>query len=187
MGGPPNVFERFVAALIALAAAVVRALIEAPARGWRRLMRNPVVREARAEEVVDLRHRVLRPGKPRETAVWEGDVDPETHHWVVDWAGEIVGCVTVMPHTEPTHPEYRWQLRGMATSPEVRGKGLGVALLRRVQQDVAAPMWCNARDTAVGFYAANGWEARGDAFDIPRIGPHRRMYWAPSKNALERS
>lgn len=140
-----------------------------------------MVQLAAADEVVDLRHAVLRRGRARECAVWDGDLDPETRHWTVLWAGEVVAVATVLARSEPTHPDVRWQLRGMATAEDVRGLGYGRALLERVMDDVAEPMWCNARTSARPFYERNGWSAEGPAFDIPRIGTHHRMIWrAPS-------
>lgn len=156
------------------------AVVRAPLLALRRSWSQPRVRQARPDEVVDLRHAVLRAGRPRASAIWEGDRDPEARHWVVEWAGEIVGCVSVMPQTEAAHPTFRWQLRGMAVAPSARGRHLGAALLERVQRDVAAPMWCNARETAAGFYLRHGWEIRGEPFEIPRIGPHVRMFWSPA-------
>jgi len=165
--------------LIGIAQGLITALVLAPVVAVRRALTRPTIRSARPHEVVDLRHRVLRPGKPRELAIWDTDRDPETRHWVVEWAGQIVGCASVMPRTEATHPQLRWQLRGMAISDDVRGRGLGTGLLRYLQTAVAEPMWCNARETAIPFYSANGWLPQGDRFDIRRVGPHQRMYWAP--------
>lgn len=145
-------------------------------RWWRRQRDVPMVQLATPTEVVDVRHEVLRPGRPRQSAVWSGDTDPETRHWTVVWAGETVGVATVLARSEPTHPEHRWQLRGMAIVPNARGKGLGAALLQRVMDDVSEPMWCNARESAKPFYENHGWESPGDAFEIPRIGLHYRMF-----------
>ena len=69
-----------------------------------------------------------------------------------------------------------WRLRGMATAPEVRGQGFGMALLVACVDHVAAggggELWCNARGPAVGFYRRAGFDVVGDEFDIPGIGPH---------------
>ena len=146
-------------------------------RWWRRQHSTPTIQFARADDVVDLRHRVLRSGRPRSHAVWSGDDDPETRHWTVQWAGEVVGVATVLARDEPTRPTHRWQLRGMALAPDVRGKGFGKALLQRVTADVDAPMWCNARESAKGFYEANGWRSEDEPFEIPRIGVHHRMLY----------
>jgi len=36
-------------------------------------------------------------------------------------------------------------------------------------------LWCKARQNAVGFYKACGWNVVGEAFDIPGIGQHYKM------------
>jgi predicted GNAT family N-acyltransferase len=63
----------------------------------------------------------------------------------------------------------------MATAPDLRGSGVGAALLRTVEREVAAPLWCNARTTAAGFYARHGWRTVGEEFLVQDIGPHVRM------------
>ncbi len=69
-----------------------------------------------------------------------------------------------------------WRLRGMATVPEVRGQGFGIALLAACVDHVAVSgggeLWCNARRAAVGFYRRAGFDVVSDEFDIPGIGPH---------------
>jgi GNAT superfamily N-acetyltransferase len=67
----------------------------------------------------------------------------------------------------------------MATAERVRGTGVGAALLRAVEAHVLASpprlLWCNARVSALGFYARHGWRVDSEEFDIPTAGPHRRM------------
>src|SRR5438067_5434166 len=54
---------------------------------------SPVVRLARLEEILPLRHAVLRPGKPASAAVFDRDGDA-VH--IGAWDGELlVGCATV--------------------------------------------------------------------------------------------
>jgi ribosomal protein S18 acetylase RimI-like enzyme len=81
---------------------------------------------------------------------------------------------------QPGFPAY--QLRGMATAPEARGRGLGRALVHAciafAREDGAELVWCNARVGAVGFYHKQGFEIVGDEFEIPDVGPHFRMWIA---------
>ena len=69
----------------------------------------------------------------------------------------------------------------MATDPDRRGTGAGSELLTRAGQlaraDSATILWCLARETAIGFYARNGWQENGKLFDT-EIGPHLQM-WLP--------
>ena len=138
------------------------------------------IRPAAPQEVIDLRHAVLRAGLPRETAIFSGDDDPATRHFVATSAGEVVGCVTLLPSTVDGQPA--WQLRGMAVTPRLQRGGVGAQLLAAVERFVAseqAPrlLWCNARVPASGFYQRHGWTIVSDVFEIPSAGPHVRMVW----------
>ena len=142
-------------------------------------MTSITVRAAARDELLDLRHRVLRPGKPRATAYFPGDDEPTTRHYAAVREGVVVGCATLVASTLDGAPA--WQLRAMATAPELRGQGVGRRLLEGAAREVAATgvrqFWCNARTSAVSFYARLGWIAYGDEFDIPEIGPHFKMRW----------
>ena len=136
------------------------------------------VRQVKAEEVVELRHRVLRAGLPRESARFPGDeLETSRHFAAVDEGGRVVGCLTL--HLNEWEGRRAYQLRGMATTDEVRGKGMGKMLMAAAEAFVAASgvgiLWCNARVPAMGFYLGVGWEVRSGEFDIPTAGPHVRM------------
>lgn len=175
-----NLVARLVQLALDLATAVIRGLLGAPVKAVEHAVQPILFRSAKPHEVIDVRHAVLREGRPRDTAIFDGDDAGDTRHWVADRSGLVIGVVSVMrrPAPEPCDaPRPQWQLRGMATLPEYRGQGLGAALLRQTQLDVAEPMWCNARERVVGFYAREGWVATGEPFDIPPIGNHVRMVW----------
>jgi predicted GNAT family N-acyltransferase len=137
------------------------------------------IRPARADDVIDLRHAVLREGLARETAIFPGDDDPAARHFIAVAADDtIVACVTLHPSTCDGQPA--WQLRGMAVAPQLRGSGIGARLLRAVEQSVAADeprriLWCNARVPARAFYERHGWRAVSEIFHVPTAGPHVRM------------
>lgn len=193
-----NPLERLVTALVNAVLGIVRALIDgilgAPGTAVKRATAPIDVTDARPDEVVDLRHRVLREGRPRETAVFEGDDEPRTRHWVARQADRIIGVVTVLerpfpaPDTlEPTHgPPPLRQLRGMATDPAWRGRGVGRAMLEAVEQQLDEPLWCNARTSAAAFYLRHGWRQVGPAFEIPEVGLHVRMVRDPSQRVVAR-
>lgn len=180
----PSWFERFVAALIGVVLEVIRGILLAPLVALRRLLAPPRVAPAAVTDIRPLRHRVLRPGRPPEAAVWEGDDDPRTRHFALWWAGEVVAVATVVPAPDPDGGPAAWQLRGMAVAPEVQRRGLGSRLLAEVQDAVDAPLWCNARTSAEDFYARHGWTPRGQVFEKPGIGPHIRMAWQPDRPRL---
>ncbi len=175
----PTWAERLVAGLIALALHIVRGVLMAPLIALRRILAPPRVARVPVEAVRPLRHRVLRPGRPTQDAVWPGDDDPTTAHWALSWGGEIVAVLTIVSAPEPTGLPPTRQLRGMAVAPEVQRRGFGARLLQTVQAQVEGPMWCDARTSAEAFYARAGWTAHGEVFDKPGVGPHRRMTWTP--------
>ena len=92
--------------------------------------------------------------------------------------------MTVMHQAPPDFPGIDpaqiWLLRGMATLPEVRGLGYGAALVRSGCSYVAShhgtKLWCDARETAAGFYNKMGFKIKGNRFDIPPTGLHYRMW-----------
>ena len=137
------------------------------------------VRQAEPNEVIDLRHQVLRAGLPRETAVFPGDSTPGTVHVVALDNDDIVGCATMIPSA--WEGQRAWQLRGMAVAPPVQRTGVGGLMLKELQRiaqhgagDVRL-MWCNARSPAVPFYERHGWTLASGEFVIETAGPHFKM------------
>ncbi len=139
------------------------------------------VRPISAEDTIEIRWAILRPGFPRETAVFLGDDAPGTRHLGVFMDNRLVGVASLDEAALPyeTVSFLLHQLRGMATLPEVRGTGCGRALLEGCHETAkragSTLLWCNARRTAVDFYRHHGWEVCSEEFDIPTVGPHFRM------------
>jgi AraC-like DNA-binding protein/predicted GNAT family N-acyltransferase len=120
-----------------------------------------------------LRAVVLRPGRPADTAVFTGDDDPETIHLgAFTDDGRCVGVTSLLRRDG-------LQLRGMAVAPEAQGQGVGAALLHEAHRVAADEgydsLWCNARQSAAGFYERHGWTVESDEFDVPGVGPHFKM------------
>lgn len=140
-----------------------------------------MIRPIAAEETIAVRWPILRPGFPRETAVFDGDDAPGTLHFGGFDGERLVGVASIYLVPFPARPDVSpaFQLRGMATLPEVRGAGFGKALLdscvAAAREKGASLIWCNARTSAADFYAKNGWRIVGEEFDIPTVGPHFRM------------
>jgi GNAT superfamily N-acetyltransferase len=140
-----------------------------------------MIRRITAAETIAVRWPVLRPGFPRESAVFDGDDAPHTLHFGAFEGERLIGVASIYLAPFPAMPDSSpaWQLRGMATLPEVRGRRFGCALLdacvARARQENAALLWCNARTGAAAFYRKHGWEILGVEFDIPTVGPHYRM------------
>lgn len=67
----------------------------------------------------------------------------------------------------------------MATDPAARGTGAGTVVVRAAAEEVrkraAEVLWCEARESAVGFYLHCGWLLHGERFSTD-YGPHRYMW-----------
>jgi GNAT superfamily N-acetyltransferase len=141
-----------------------------------------VVTRVGVEEIIELRRRILRADHDPTSPHFSEDQDEETVHLAVmdPASGQAVTCSTWFSDARQDAPQGRadWRLRGMATAPTHQGLGLGTALLRVGLHEGAArghvQAWCNARVTAIPFYAANGWIVASAAFTLPQ-GPHRLM------------
>jgi len=138
------------------------------------------LRRVSLNEILALRHDVLRPGLPRDTARFEGDDEAGTRHFgaFLRGTGELAACVSCM--RRPRHGQDAWQVRGMATRGDVVRRGIGRALLEHALaalRDEPGPrlVWCNARVSALGFWERQGWSVVSAVFDIRGVGPHRTM------------
>jgi GNAT superfamily N-acetyltransferase len=133
------------------------------------------VRRAAADEIRELRLRVLRPDAARVPAGY--DLDAATVHIGAFDDGVAVGCGTVFPEPYEDEP-LAWRLRGMAVEPTLQGRGVGRLVLEaatKVAIDAGAPLlWANGRVSALEFYRRLGWEAVGEEFDYgPATLAHR--------------
>lgn len=135
------------------------------------------VRPVSAPETADLRRAVLRGGRP---VPLPGDDEPAFH--VGAFAGDVlVGTGNVRRESAPWSPgEPAWRLRGMATDPAHRGRGVGAlvleALLAHCRAEGGGLLWCHARTPAQRFYERAGLQTRGEPWVDPEIGPHVVMW-----------
>lgn len=131
---------------------------------------GPVVVEVDVSEVYDLRRAVLRRGTPSDNVVLVADHDADTRHLAIrDDDGEVIATSTWSISECPHEPGVSaLQLRGMAVLDDARRRGLGAALVRagfRFAGELGVELiWANARDTALAFYAAQGFDVVGDGF-----------------------
>ncbi|MFI8995047.1 GNAT family N-acetyltransferase [Streptomyces sp. NPDC053542] len=131
-------------------------------------------------EIFDLRWSVLRPGLPAEAARYPEDADPGVFHMAAYDGDTLAACATFFPDPVPGEeavPAYRF--RGMASSPEARGRGFGAAVLRAGIEEAARRgaqlVWCNGRVSARGFYERMGFTTDGETFEIAPSGAHHRF------------
>ncbi|HEX6230125.1 MAG TPA: GNAT family N-acetyltransferase [Actinomycetota bacterium] len=137
-------------------------------------------RTADLADVRELRHRLLRPHQRPEELVYPGDHLPDALHLGAFERGALVGVASICREPPPGSEEPRaWRIRGMATEPAVRGRGIGGELLGRcvahAAERGAAVVWCSARVRAEPFYRRHGFAVVRGPYDVPAIGPHVEM------------
>ncbi len=130
------------------------------------------------EEIIQLRARILRPGRPIETAFFEEDHQPSTSHLAACCGEKVVGCVSLV--RSPWEEEPAWRLRGMATDEEYQRQGIGTGLLQNLEElalNSPGPdlVWCTSRVEVIPFYEKQGWQVASELFQVAGVGPHRMM------------
>jgi predicted GNAT family N-acyltransferase len=124
-------------------------------------------------ELVRLRDLHLR--KPIGLRMSEEDLAGEEtqRHFALVWNEAILGGLIANPARADTA-----KLRQMWIDPSLRGQGCGRQLLEEAERRLTAEgiqhFILNARESAVGFYLSNGYEAVGEPFTEVGI-PHLRM------------
>ena len=138
------------------------------------------VRQISANDTYSIRQQMLRPGKDLSECHFKDDEDDNTIHLGAFIDGKLVSVASFYFNNNPRFDtDVQYQLRGMATLPEFQNQGFSKELLKvgfpLIKRNFCELVWCNARTSAEGFYQKTGFEAVGDIFDIPDIGPHRLM------------
>jgi predicted N-acetyltransferase YhbS len=128
------------------------------------------ISEVPVETVLPLRARILRAGRPLESARSRQDAMHGTRHLAaITGSGTVAGVVTYFPEATPLAPRRSAvRFRGMAVDATLRGGGIGSALMRAVVAGARAAgaevLWANGRDTALTFYQRIGFRVAGDGF-----------------------
>ena len=146
------------------------------------------IKQVPKEQILQLRHDVLRQGKPLDSANFEEDDRIGTIHLAYfDDDGKVVGCATMIVTADAsfeTIPQYR--LRGMAVEPKSRNKLVGTALVKMAEfvalNNQVECVWLNARETAKDFYAKLGYKTVGKPFEIDGVGVHYKMVNYPTEH-----
>ncbi len=144
-----------------------------------------IVRKVDLKTIFNLRHETLRQGLPEHEAIFEGDNEKSTYHFAAYLrdveggpSGNVVCCSTFVQNKWEERQAY--QLRGMATYIQYQGQGVGKKLLVTAEAMIRHEtniheFWCNARQSAIGFYEKLGWSIESDIF-LLRDEPHVKMY-----------
>jgi ribosomal protein S18 acetylase RimI-like enzyme len=128
------------------------------------------------EQYYDLRFKVLREpwGQPKGSEVLT-DEDQSDHAMVIDDDTQKIVGVARMQTNTPT----QGQVRCVAVSPEVQGRGVGKLLMSYLedvaQQKGIKEIVLDARENAVKFYLSIGYEIIGESYLLFGVIPHFKM------------
>ena len=140
---------------------------------------NFSIEKIETSKTYPLRKQILRNGIELPFK-FERDQDQTTFHLGAFFEQELVGIASFMKSNNIFFSSAQYQLRGMATSEVVRGKGAGKALLGEavnlLRRKEIKTIWCNARIEAITFYKKVGFKVRGELFVIEKVGPHFTMF-----------
>lgn len=126
-----------------------------------------------------LRQEILRPGRPLTSCYFEKDNDPHTRHWGAFIDKRLVGILSAMPNPcKEFSTDQAFQFRGMAVHPDYQRQGIATRLLLTAEKYLSEQFtpdlfWLNARIHAQALYSSLAYQAIGDEFEIPTVGPHR--------------
>ncbi len=137
------------------------------------------VQKIETEEAYDLRRKVLRDGIDLPYQ-FDRDFDRDTFHLGAFLDTKLIGIASFMKSSNDLFSTEQYQLRGMATSEEVRGKGAGKILINNAVEVLRSKgiktVWCNARKEATTFYKKLGFKVTGNLFIVEKVGPHFVMF-----------
>jgi predicted GNAT family N-acyltransferase len=131
-------------------------------------------------DLLPVRNIVLREGKLTndECRFPTDEIDGAFHLGYYN-GDELATVVSLHPQNYSDIKGTGYQLRGMATLANYRGKGFGKVIvdyaIELLKQKGANYIWCNARKVAAKFYSDCGFEIISEEFEIKGIGPHYVM------------
>jgi ribosomal protein S18 acetylase RimI-like enzyme len=109
---------------------------------------NMEIRNIQWEETIPLRHKVLWPNKPPEFCKVDGD--EEGIHFGAFINNELICVASIYLKAEKA------RLRKFATDAYFQNQGIGSKMLDFIIRDLkntdAKVFWCDARESALGFY-----------------------------------
>lgn len=134
-----------------------------------------------------VRFRVLWPHRADEAActIDIDDLPSALHLAAMDESARPLGVLSLFDQRSDRFPDAIpavqpvYRLRAMGVLPEYRRLGVGQSLVEAACEAArirgAHWLWCDAREVALPFYEALGFEYLSGSYDIPIIGPHRMM------------
>ena len=139
------------------------------------------VRRIEPEMTYALRQMVLRPDQSIADSKFDTDHDEHAFHVGAFYQGRLITVASFIVENNPDFPiERQYRLRQMATLKEMRKLGAGRAVVNFAENIIKERgfvfLWCKGRTTVQDYYHKLGFDAHGDVFEYPPIGPHIVMY-----------
>ena len=126
------------------------------------------IQKVSTDDLMEIRHLVLWPDKPREFV--KVPEDESGIHFGLYFEGALVSVISLFGDAQCI------RFRKFATLPALQGKGLGSRLLQHAimyaQTQGYTRMWCDARTEALGFYERFGFKK----FSAPFFKEHIEYY-----------
>lgn len=129
------------------------------------------------KKTFEIRHPILREGKPIESCFFDGDDLKTTSHFGLFDEDKLIGVVSLFENKiKIFNHENQFQIRGMAVLKEFQKKSFGEQLIQHLEAFVNIKgktlIWFNARELAVPFYKKMGYKIFGNSFLIENVGTH---------------
>jgi GNAT superfamily N-acetyltransferase len=139
------------------------------------------VKQIRTEMTYDLRHKILRPHQGMEDCKYDTDDRIGSFHVGAFYQGQLISIASFCVENNPDFPMGKqYRLRAMATLEDYRRVGAGREVVRYAEDILKGNgiefLWCKGRTTVQAYYQRLGFQAYGEVFDYPPIGPHIVMY-----------
>ena len=130
-----------------------------------------------------LRCQILYPNLSVDMSEYDGDLSEGTSHYgLFSDTKELIAVVSMFNQNFQHYPrDSAIRLRGMAVKNNIQGTGCGKRLLKEIvniyrESSKFNLIWCNARESAIGFYKNFGFQIFHERFEIKGIGSHSHAY-----------
>jgi len=137
------------------------------------------IKEVSLDVIRPFRLRNLYNRLPEKLGIYPEDFVKTTKHFVLYIDENVTSCLTLIKKkNKPSDPE-SYQIRGMVTIKEFRGRGYASMLINHLSKNLKKKktkiIWCNSRVSAINFYKKNRFEETGLSFKKKLIGAHQRV------------
>lgn len=111
----------------------------------------------------------------------DGDYPTAGYYAAIGGQRRILAVASARPEAPPWphHASRPWRIRAVATVEDLRGRGIGSAVMRAVLNHIRSHggdfAWLNGRTPARAFYHHLGFTQHGDEWNDPESGPHMTM------------